>query len=91
MALWVVKIPIWAMAEEEATKGADAAPAEDATALAGLAAMPGIPGMDPAAYAQWLQAVQAQQVAAQQLYLQQIAAASAGGVSLDVEDSNEIQ
>lgn len=68
------------MAEEEATNGADAAPAEDATALAGLAAMPGIPGMDPAAYAQWLQAVQAQQVAAQQLYLQQIAAASAGGV-----------
>lgn len=68
------------MAEEEATNGADAAPAEDAAALA-LAAMPGIPGMDPAAYAQWLQAVQAQQVAAQQLYLQQIAAAS-GGVFL---------
>ena len=43
------------------------------------AAMPAIPGMDPAAYAQWLQAIQAQQVAAQQLYLQQIAAASAGG------------
>lgn len=69
------------MAEEEPTNGADAAPAEDAAALA-LAAMPGIPGMDPAAYAQWLQAVQAQQVAAQQLYLQQIAAASGGVFAL---------
>eukprot|EP00435_Cladocopium_sp_Y103_P023993 s3088_g5.t2 len=71
--------------EEQPTNGAalEAAPAEDAAAglAAGLAAaMPGIPGMDPAAYAQWLQALQAQQVAAQQLYLQQIAAASAGGV-----------
>ena len=76
------------MAEEEPTNGADAAPAEDAAALA-LAAMPGIPGMDPAAYAQWLQAVQAQQVAAQQLYLQQIAAAS-GGVFLGFEQSHRV-
>ncbi len=59
--------------------------AEAAAAAAAPVAMAGLAGMDPAAYAQWVQALQAQQVAAQQMYLQQIAAAAGaagGGVLL---------
>ena len=35
-----------------------------------------VPAMDPAQYTAWLQALQAQQVVAQQMYMQQIAGAS---------------
>lgn len=72
---------ILATPDPAAVPGADAA----AAAAAAPVAMAGLAGMDPAAYAQWVQALQAQQVAAQQMYLQQIAAAAGaagGGVLL---------
>lgn len=62
-----------------AAGGGDAAAAAAALTAPGAAGAAAIPGMDPAAYAQWLQALQAQQVTAQQMYLQQIAAATAAG------------
>ena len=68
-----------------ATPDPAAVPGADAAAAAAPVAMAGLAGMDPAAYAQWVQALQAQQVAAQQMYLQQIAAAAGaagGGVLL---------
>ncbi|CAK9097866.1 unnamed protein product [Durusdinium trenchii] len=81
------------MAEDDGEKPADS-PTAAATAPALAMAIPGLPAqtavaqvpgatgavqMDPAAYAQWLQAVQAQQALSQALYLQQIAAAAGGG------------